>query len=114
MYGVSVEAGSAPECVGLIQQAENAGVGAAWTNMGAAGPVDMMPVLAAAGSVCASARFPHLQITTRQSTSPFSTPAANRARLREETTTTTCPPKNGRAARHPARHTRTFIFRGTR
>ncbi|MAW51206.1 MAG: LLM class flavin-dependent oxidoreductase [Geminicoccus sp.] len=50
MYGVSVEAGSAPECVGLIQQAENAGVGAAWTNMGAAGPVDMMPVLAAAGA----------------------------------------------------------------
>ena len=29
--------------------------------------------------------------------------AANRARLREETTTSTCPPKNGRAALHPAR-----------
>ena len=30
--------------------------------------------------------------------------AASRARLRGETTTTTCPPKNGRAARHPARN----------
>ena len=29
--------------------------------------------------------------------------AANRARLREETTTSTCPPKNGRAVPHPAR-----------
>ena len=30
--------------------------------------------------------------------------AANRARLRGETTTSTCPPINGRAARHPARN----------
>ena len=50
VYGVSVEAGSAPECIDWIQKAEARGVQAAWTNMGAAGPVDMMPVLAAAGA----------------------------------------------------------------
>ena len=50
MYGVSIEAASAPECVHQIQQAEAAGVEAAWTTMGAAGPCDMMPVLAAAAA----------------------------------------------------------------
>ena len=50
MYGISIEAASAPECIALIQRAESAGVQAAWTTMGAAGVGDMMPILAAAAA----------------------------------------------------------------
>jgi F420-dependent oxidoreductase-like protein len=50
MYGVAIEAASGPDCVAQIQQAEAAGVPAAWTTMGAAGVCDMMPVLAAAAA----------------------------------------------------------------
>ena len=39
--------------------------------------------------------------------------AANRARLREETTPSTCPPKNGRAGRIP-RVTRVLLFAAAR
>lgn len=47
MYGVAIEAKSGPDCVTQVQQAEAAGVRAAWATMGAAGVADMMPVLAA-------------------------------------------------------------------
>ena len=51
MYGVAIEASGAPACVARIQQAEAAGVPAAWATMGAAGgAADMMPVLAAAAA----------------------------------------------------------------
>ena len=50
MYGVTIEASSGPDCVAQIQQAEAAGVSAAWATMGAAGAADMMPVLAAAAA----------------------------------------------------------------
>ena len=50
MYGVAIQAGSAPAAVAQIQQAEAAGVQAAWATMGGAGGVDMMPVFAAAAA----------------------------------------------------------------
>ena len=50
MYGVAIGASSGPACVARIQQAEAAGVPAAWATMGAAGAADMMPVLAAAAA----------------------------------------------------------------
>ncbi len=50
MFGVSIQARSAPAAVEQIVQAEAAGVQAAWANMGAAGGVDMMPVFAAAAA----------------------------------------------------------------
>jgi F420-dependent oxidoreductase-like protein len=50
MFGVAIEASSGPDCVAQIQQAEAAGVPAAWATMGAAGVCDMMPVLAAAAA----------------------------------------------------------------
>lgn len=50
MYGVAIEASSGPEFVAHIQQAEAAGVQAAWATMGAAGVGDMMPVFAAAAA----------------------------------------------------------------
>ena len=48
MYGVAIHASSGPAFVAQVQQAEAAGVQAAWATMGAAGVGDMMPVLAAA------------------------------------------------------------------
>ncbi len=50
MFGVAIEASSGPDCVAHIQQAEDAGVQAAWATVGAAGAADMMPVLAAAAA----------------------------------------------------------------
>lgn len=50
MYGVAIGASSGPACVARIQQAEAAGVPAAWATMGAAGAADMTPVLAAAAA----------------------------------------------------------------
>ena len=50
MFGVSIQARSAPAAVEQIAQAEAAGVQAAWATMGGAGGVDMMPVFAAAAA----------------------------------------------------------------
>lgn len=50
MYGVAIEASSGPDFVAHIQQAEAAGVQAAWATMGAAGVCDMMPALAVAAA----------------------------------------------------------------
>ena len=50
MFGVSIQARSAPAAVEQIAQAEDAGVQAAWATMGGAGGVDMMPVFAAAAA----------------------------------------------------------------
>ncbi len=47
IYGVALAASTGPALVAQVRQAEAAGVPAAWATMGAAGPADMMPVLAA-------------------------------------------------------------------
>jgi F420-dependent oxidoreductase-like protein len=48
MYGVAIQATNALEAVAQIEQAEAAGIDAAWATMGGAGGVDMIPVYAAA------------------------------------------------------------------
>jgi F420-dependent oxidoreductase-like protein len=48
MYGVAIQAGTAREAVAQIEQAEAAGIDAAWATMGGAGGIDMIPVYAAA------------------------------------------------------------------
>jgi F420-dependent oxidoreductase-like protein len=48
MYGVAIQAGTAREAVEQIEQAEAAGIDAAWATMGGAGGADMIPVYAAA------------------------------------------------------------------
>ena len=50
MFGVLIQARSAPAAVEQIIQAEAAGVQAAWSTMNGAGGVDMMPVFAAAAA----------------------------------------------------------------
>lgn len=57
MYGVAIQAGTAREAVTQIEQAEAAGIDAAWATMGGAGGVDMIPVYAAAAMRTATIRM---------------------------------------------------------